>query len=232
MKNPKVSTFLGIIVLAVIAITAGMFMWLVEKRQEIASQPQTTNDIKKDAIQKLTANQQSQSQEAKLSTEEIADLMKDSKTYKNTAYGFELAYPKEYYYIEKHNSPSTEEYLIKNSSDTIIRIKLTKWKGYAIKERTPGTEYERRALAGWKYFVDNFRNIQSGICDNETIIHVLEPTIAERPKNCMADKQNNYIKIETDNSIIYYTKTLQISMESSSQNLELLQKLSSTLKIN
>jgi hypothetical protein len=51
MKNPKVSIFLGTIIFAVIAITAGAFVRLVEKKQEVAVQPQqVTIEAKTDEI--------------------------------------------------------------------------------------------------------------------------------------------------------------------------------------
>lgn len=64
MKNQKVSTALGTIVIVIFTITAGAFVWQVVKNREVAEVPQSVINVKKPvATQTPSTNQQNQTQE-------------------------------------------------------------------------------------------------------------------------------------------------------------------------
>ncbi len=92
MKNKKkklnqhISTKLGAIVLIIIALTVGVFVWKIGKEQEAPKQQQLTYDIKKPIKTQLSHLNQSNNKSVK------SDNIKTT-IYTNSTYGFEFEYP-------------------------------------------------------------------------------------------------------------------------------------------
>jgi hypothetical protein len=63
MDNNKIPTRAGVIVILIMAITAGAFVWKWEKNQPVANQAQQIVQTKKMAAQSSEANQQSRNQQ-------------------------------------------------------------------------------------------------------------------------------------------------------------------------
>jgi hypothetical protein len=224
MNNKKIPTGVGTVIIIIIAVTVGLFVWKCEKFEE-------ENAVQ---IQKAVAPTKSNeviSEQQNRTEQETIEAAINWKTYRDKQHAFEFKYP-EKYSIETRVTSSTGEYFIKDVSDNVVHAKLTKWKGHVIKEGTPGTFWEKLAYANWKYFADSFDLIQSGNCDDEAIAHVPGPVSNEKTEICIVDKQSNYIKVETERSIIYYTKNLEMSWDSSPQNFNLIKEITQTFKMN
>jgi hypothetical protein len=103
MKNQEIDTKLAIIIIVIFAITAGMFVRLVEKNREVEGQSQQVVDVKKPAISQLpTVNQQGQMQvqqkENPILPEEVGKVsesisINDWKLYTNKKDGYSIKYP-------------------------------------------------------------------------------------------------------------------------------------------
>lgn len=207
MDNKKIPTSIGAIILVIIAITAGMFVWVYEKGQNwgvVTMQPQI--------VQKNSGAE-------KMTNEPISEW----KTYQDKKYGFEFKYPKAF------DVKITDYYSISDSSKEKVRFSIKKWKDYIIQENTPGTFWEKVSYAEWKYFSDNFQNIPSGKCSDETLTHISGLTVADIPKLCTISRQNNFLKVETENRIIYFTKDIEIRWELTQDNKDLVHEIASTL---
>src|SRR5665647_1062054 len=102
MDNKKIPTSIGAIVLVIIAITAGMFVWTYEQKQETIGSDETIQMIfkknqKTDTSKETRADTTQQFPE--MSQEEkarLSELTKDWQTYQDEEYGYEFKYPKGY----------------------------------------------------------------------------------------------------------------------------------------
>lgn len=74
--NQHIKTSLGVIIILIVAITAGMFVWLSQKNNPIETQTQMVK-VNSDKNQKIKA----------------IDETANWKTYQNNQYGYELKYP-------------------------------------------------------------------------------------------------------------------------------------------
>lgn len=80
MKNQKVSTLLGTIVLVIFSITAGVLVWQVIKNREIAKQPpQEIADIKKPVVTQVPEVIQQNQEEIKTECNSIANQKNTEK---------------------------------------------------------------------------------------------------------------------------------------------------------
>ncbi|KKP97642.1 MAG: hypothetical protein UR99_C0008G0023 [Candidatus Moranbacteria bacterium GW2011_GWD2_36_12] len=104
MKNQKVSTGLGTIVLVIFSIAAGMLVWQVMKNREVAEAPQNVVDVKKNIVipQNKQGAQQDQSKTQTTTNNskstiitKINDDRKTWKTFHDNNGGIKLSYPSE-----------------------------------------------------------------------------------------------------------------------------------------
>lgn len=125
MDNQKIPTSVGAIVLAIVAITSGVFVWVYEKNQgtietDLAIQTTIKKDLKTDSSKEGvdTAQQfpeMSQEEKARLTT-----LTKDWQTYRDTEYGYEFKYPKSFSVERnKYESDIPEVSIINNKTCTL-----------------------------------------------------------------------------------------------------------------
>lgn len=216
IDNKKNPTSIGTIVLVIIAVSAGVFVWAYEKEQNQDAVAETQVTLKK-----VVSDKQKNSDTEITLIEPVSEW----KTYQDEKYGFEFKYPKSF------DVKFTDHYSISDSSKEVMSFSVKKWKGYIIQENTPGTLWEKIAYANWKYFADNFRNISLGQCDNETLKHVPGPTPADTPRLCTISKQGGILRVETEDHITFFTKDLEVRWESNQNSNDLVKKVSSTLVI-
>jgi len=97
MKNQKVSTKLGTIALVIIAITVGIFVWLIEKKQEATEQlqPVIENQVQQNKEQQQVNGNNKSDCLLNNSSEKT-----EWKTFKNDQYKFEIQYPSNFIYNE------------------------------------------------------------------------------------------------------------------------------------
>jgi hypothetical protein len=92
MKNQRVSTGLGIIVLVIIAITVGAFAWKIIKGREVAEVPQ--NVAVQPKLVEKNQRKQNQSQNNKQQLKIVTPIDISSwKTYTNNDFNFTFKYP-------------------------------------------------------------------------------------------------------------------------------------------
>ncbi|MDQ5893345.1 MAG: hypothetical protein QG640_357 [Patescibacteria group bacterium] len=209
MNNKKIPTTAGAILLIMIAITVGIFVWAYEKGQDwgtVTIQPPVLNNGQKDSITEVA----------------LTEPMSEWKTYSDEEFGFQFKYP------ETFNVKFLSHYSIGDSSKEWVSFSVKKWKGYVIKENTPGTFWEKASYADWKYFSDNLKNIPLGKCSDEAISHITGKTVADVPKTCIISRQGDLLRVETDNRIIYFTKDVEIQWELNQDNKNLVDKITST----
>lgn len=205
----KISTGQGTTILIIVAITVMVFVWTYEKGQDwgvVTMQPQI--------VQKNSGAE-------KMTNEPISEW----KTYQDKKYSFEFKYPS-----NLDIKSSADNYLITdNLSKKIADFSVKKWSDYTIPEGTPGTFWEKVSYAEWKYFSDNLGSITLGRCSDETLTHISGLTVADIPKLCTISRQNNFLKVETEDRIIYFTKDIEIRWELTQDNKGLVHEIASTL---
>lgn len=110
MDNKKIPTWLGTIILLIIAITVGAFVWKVEKNQPYISQPQYVTNTKKPAVTQMpTVVQQNQQQDFLIVKPTLPINQSKWKVLTNKSAGFSIQYPPEFF--------------IDNESDAIYNYK-------------------------------------------------------------------------------------------------------------
>lgn len=209
MNNTKIPTAIGATLLVIIAITAVVFVWTYEKGQDwgaVTIQTPVLNDGQKKLIVETAL------------TEPISEW----KTYSDEEFGFQFKYPKTF------NVKISSHYSIGDSSKEWVSFSVKKWRGYVIKENTPGTFWEKASHADWKYFTDNLKKIPLGKCNDEAMAHIAGKTVADVPKTCIISRQGDLLKVETDNRITYFTKDVEIQWELNQDNKNLVDKITST----
>lgn len=218
MDNKKIPTVAGTTVLAIIAITAIAFVWVYEKIQSW--------DTVTTQIQALPKTAIGNDEQKNLDTETIVtEPIENWETYQDKKYGFEFRYPKSF------SVKITDHYSITNSSGEVAGFVVKKWKDSIIQENAPGTFWEKLSYANWKYFSDNSEKLSSGECDSETLVHVLGSTAVDASKSCSIDKQEKFIRVETEDYIVYFTKDLEIRWNLNKDSSGLVKKIASTLVI-
>ena len=209
MNNKEIPTTVGATLLVIITITMSVFVWTYEKGRSwgaVTIQTPVLHHEQKDS-----------GVEASL-TEPISEW----KTYSDEEFGFQFKYPKNF------NVKISGYYSIGDSSKERVSFSVKKWKGYVIKENTPGTFWEKVSYVNWKYFSDNLKEIPLGKCNDEAMTHVTGETVADVPKTCIISRQGDLLKVETDNRIIYFTKDIEIRWELNQDNKNLVDKITST----
>lgn len=93
MKNQKVGTGLGTIVLVIIAITIGTFAWVVIKNRDVASEVQEPVNIKKPITTQSPYQNENTQYGNNQSDEKDLSNSKITTKYINNTYGFEFEYP-------------------------------------------------------------------------------------------------------------------------------------------
>ena len=153
--------------------------------------------------------------------------------YKDKKYNFEFKHPEMLEVKPDDSRTEADYYLIynKESSEQIANFFVKKWKGYVVKENTPGTFWEKLSKSNWQYFTGSIKSISSGECSNEMLSHIFGQNISKAPRSCIIDVNNNLIKIETENNIIYYTKDLEIRWDIEKNNTDLVKKIIATFNI-
>lgn len=222
MDNKKISITVGMIVI-IILITVGVLMWTYENRKsEPVQQSQITNGVQQ---------KEASSQNTELITDEPVE---EWKIYQDDKYRFKFKYPQRIEVKIDKSYPGTDYYSIINttSSEQVASFFIKKWKGYIVQENTPGTFWEKLSQANWKYFSNGIESIPSKECDSETLRHVSGLIVAENPKYCNVYNNENSIKVETENNIIFFTKSIEMRWDIKNNNSELINKLTSTLIIN
>ncbi|MBP6889249.1 MAG: hypothetical protein KBC83_04735 [Candidatus Moranbacteria bacterium] len=217
-SNERVGTTIGTIILVIIAVTAFSFVLVYEKGKY-----ENSNDSTEQTGMVAVPPTNVPTNENLVVDEPIEEW----KIYRDEEYDFEFKHPSNYV-VKKTN----ENYLIGEvSMGKFIHLSVKKWKDYTVPEGTPGTFWEKISQNRWKYFSNNFEKITSGNCNNDELGYVPGPTAADPPKICMIDKQKKYIKIETENKIIYFTNDLEIQWGITSENKNLLDKITATVVV-
>ncbi|HBI34331.1 MAG TPA: hypothetical protein DEA43_01735 [Candidatus Moranbacteria bacterium] len=159
MKNQKVGTSLGTIVLVIIAITVGAFAWMVIKNREVAEGPQSV------AVQpKLVEKSQEQQIQGENKTEETIE---SSSSYENTSYGYSIYIPADFDF--KTAGPKEDE-------DSLIRIRL----------KQDGTEFfsvyvEKSKFKNVDEWLNDYQNKLKQINSYEGV-EINTPTILSKEK--------------------------------------------------
>ncbi len=151
------------------------------------------------------------------------------KIYSDKKFGFEFKYSSKYF-VKTSNGTKGTSYVIQNELVKVADFDFIKWKGTVIEEGTPGTFWNKLAYSNWKYFSDNFKKIQPGNCSEESIVHVPGPTVADRPRLCDINKQSDFIKVETENYTIFYTKDFEVRWGLDGKDKDLVSKMTATFK--
>lgn len=98
MKNQKIGTLLGIIIIVIFSITVGVFVWVVEKGQETEQVPNTA--VQQNVIPK---NQEGQNQ---------TTVNTQVNKYTDTTYGFEFEYPNGWDITKSTDTTSDKQNLV------------------------------------------------------------------------------------------------------------------------
>jgi len=165
-----------------------------------------------------------------------ADETADEQIYRNEEYGFEI--DTKGLLIEENESEFGNYGVIYFNfilnPENVADFAIWHWDKNEFKNdiEGPGTFYQRIGYDYWHYFVDNFENIQTGECSQKIIEKLPISTISLPELSlCSITKNENYIKIETDNDIFLYTDKLEFFVrDESSKNREILNQILSTFK--
>jgi hypothetical protein len=151
--------------------------------------------------------------------------------YVDKQYSFEFKYPKGYA-VESRDDSFQREIVIRDNSNGSIAVNVTKWKDLTIEEGTPGTFWMKLGYGGWEYFVDNFDSIKTGKCDEEAAISA-DPMASEKSSMCLITKAPGYIKIETENKMVFHTKDIEIRWELGAEgDKSLMNEMASSFKFS
>jgi hypothetical protein len=82
--NTQIKTWVGTVVIIIIAITVGAFVWVYEKNQPEIAQPAQVNIVKK----------------ANKTADLVPSKVEGWQIYRNEKYGFEFQYPKDWTFTE------------------------------------------------------------------------------------------------------------------------------------
>jgi len=86
-----IETKLGVVIILIVAVTVGAFLWRWEKNQLEVQQPQVDYNFKKSVATQVPIANQENNNQAELQSQD--NVVMGTKKYINKAYGFEFEYP-------------------------------------------------------------------------------------------------------------------------------------------
>lgn len=225
MKNQKVSTTLGTVILIIIAATVTGFTLLCIKNMSIKT------DLMPVVVQPQLQKKVVEVEKDKIEILSMPMNRDDWKTYSNNTYGLVFKYPKNWEIVEENKIYGSETVFINLEKENLFHFNLINWKKFVIKEGTPGTFWQKIAQSRWKYFVDHRDDIVPGKCSSEVISHADGPTAADTPKECVIEKGKNYVKVETESNLCFYGNENEICVTSNKDVFDQLDPIITTIEL-
>lgn len=222
-NNHKKVLFLGIAVIVVFGFILVLSALFLQEPQAILNSNSVTSTQQPSGN---VGNNLPEGSDEKVVPIVITDPIKDWRVFSDKQFSFEFKYPKNYS-IEAFDG-ITKRYVVKNASQEVASFTVRKWKDTVIEEGTPGTFWTRIAYNNWRYFTENSSSIKTGTCTDKDRINVPGPTTADSPKICDLEKRPGYVKIETENYIIFHTSEIEVRWEFSAENKDIVDSMTST----